>query len=146
MKLLGRSVRYEYQYLHVRHFLKKEVLQTSHVFCNLTMLEQWLELKGMKGAWSKIYQMLLRQEKVEHWSQKAWEVDIGLQFTEEQGRLINVLGHKVSCNITLREYYYKTLHRWYEKLSKMFPVGSSKCWKGGEQSNIQTYMVGLHES
>lgn len=60
------------------------------MFHSLTMFEHWLESEDMKGALSKVYKLLMTQEKVVHLIRKVWEIDVGLQLTEEQLRLINI--------------------------------------------------------
>lgn len=65
-----------------------------------------------------------------------------MQLTEEPWQ--GTLGHKVSCNIALRVYYYKHRNRWRMsplKITKMFPGMSSVCWRCGKSR--ATYMVGL---
>lgn len=108
--------------------------------------EKKLDLGTFAHALSKVYQLPITQERVNDWSQNTWEEDVGSKIMTTQWLKINWVGQKISCNVAIKEHYYKLHHWWYWIplwISRMFPGISASCRRcGWIECKLLAYVVG----
>lgn len=106
-----------------------------------------LGIRSHKKNQSSIYQILLTQDKVADRSQRTWGTELASEISDDQWRMIILLGCKISSNSALRERHYKLQHHWYwtpERFSKMFPKAPAICWRCNRQRVTYRHcLVGL---
>lgn len=119
--------------IQITHFFRS--LPPPHKFDQpLTTLEEICSTEGtLPHTLSCMYNLLITPPDTYSLKQITdWERDLNYTFSSQQKQRIIQFTYKSSICTRTQETNFKILTRWYrtpEKLSKIFPTSSDRCWR-----------------